>query len=269
MVVSAGASGAIFGIFGGLIGYLVVRRDVSPRWVLQLFRPGVIIYLAVDSLLGLAVPGIDGAGHVGGFATGCLCGLVLHRPWPPPPGNSGRLRRLAAACLVASGLVLIYATAAPSIRARVERDPAIAQVLQAWRKAVGDYNSFAEAIGPAVQEFDGIAKEFNGVVRRMNRPGFREESIARDLDRLISRADANENRLRAVTVEDPDLRKAHDHLASAQRHHARALESLRNSLTHDDLQLLQRPEGYEEHIDAGSKEVKSFEEQCGRLSQGP
>jgi rhomboid protease GluP len=97
MAISAGASGAIFGIFGGLIGYLIVRRDVSPRSVLELFRPGVIFYLAIDSLLGLAVPSIDGAAHLGGLATGCLCGLMLHRPWPPPIlAASAALARLAS-----------------------------------------------------------------------------------------------------------------------------------------------------------------------------
>ena len=257
MVISAGASGAIFGIFGGLIGYLVVRRDVSPRSVLQLFRPGVIVYLAVDSLLGLAIPGIDGAAHLGGLATGCLCGLVLHRPWPPPPANSGMLRRLVAACFVAFGLALVYVTAAAGIRARVERDPEIASFLHARQKAVGDYNSFAKAIEPTGQEFDDIAKEFEEVVRRMNRPNFLEEPITRELDRLISRADANENRLRAVTVDDPDLRNARDHLSSAQRHHVRALKSLRSFLKHEDQQLLHGPEGYEAQINAGSKDVRS------------
>jgi rhomboid protease GluP len=263
MVLSAGASGAIFGIFGGLIGYLVIRRDVSPRSVLQLFRPGVIAYLAVDSLLGLAVPGIDGAAHLGGLATGCLCGLVLHRPWPSPPTNSGLSRRFVAACFVACGLASVFMTAAGGIRARVERDPEIASFLHARQKALGDYGAFTKAIEPAAHEFNDIADGFNEVLRRMNRPNSLEELIARDLDRLISRADANENRLRAVAVADPDLRNARDHLASAQRHDIRALRSLRSFLKDEDQRLLGGPDGYEAHIEAASEDVRSYQKQLG------
>jgi hypothetical protein len=154
-------------------------------------------------------------------------------------------------------------TAAGGIRARVERDPEIAPFLHAQQKALGDYNAFTSAIEPAAHQFDDIAKEFNGVVRRMNRPSSPAAPIARDLDRLISRADANENRLRAVAVADPDLRNARDHLSSAQRHHVRALESLRSFLKNRDQRLLRGPDGYEVHIEAASEQVRSYQKQLG------
>jgi hypothetical protein len=97
----------------------------------------------------------------------------------------------------------------------------------------------------------------------MNTPGFLEESIARDLDRLISRAGANENRLRAVVADDPDLRSARDHLSSAQRHDVQALKSLRSFLKNEDQKRLSGPEGYEAHIEAASGDVRSYEKQVG------
>src|SRR5262249_25468824 len=91
---------------------------------------------------------------------------------------------------------------------------------------------------------------------------FLEEPITRALDRLISRADANEKRLRAVTVEDSDLRTARDHLATAQRHDVRAFHSLRKFIKVQDPQLLQGPEGYEAQIEAASKDLTSYRNQC-------
>ena len=187
---------------------------------------------------------------------------MLHRPWPSSPTNSGVLRRLVSACFVAFGLTLVYVTAAAGIRARVERDPGVAAFLHARQKAERDYNSFAKAIEPTGREFDDIAREFDEVVRRMNRPSLLEETITRDLDRLISRAEANEKRMGAVTIDDPDLRNAREQLSSAQRHNVRALKARRSFLKQQDQQLLHGPEGYEAQIDAGSKEVRSFREQC-------
>lgn len=221
MVVSAGTSGAIFGIFGALIGYLVAHRDVSPSSVLQLFRPGVIIYLVVDSLLGLTVPGIDGAAHVGGFATGCVCGLVLHRPWPSSPINSGKCRRLVAAFGLALGLLGILTATAGGIRTRIARDPKFSAYLRTLDKALADYRTFTTAMEPGCLEFDAISKQIDETVDRMDRLNLPKETISRELDALIARAVANESRLTGLAIQDPVLRLARDHIISAEQHSIR------------------------------------------------
>ena len=76
-VVSAGASGAIFGIFGGLGGYLVVRRREIPPTVLKQMRSGAITFIGYNILFGLLIPGIDMAAHLGGLATGFVCGSIM------------------------------------------------------------------------------------------------------------------------------------------------------------------------------------------------
>ena len=190
MVVSAGASGAIFGVFGGLIGYLVVRRDVSPTSVVQLFRPGFIIYLVVDSLLGLADSRIDGAAHLGGLATGCVCGLVLNRPWPPSPTSSDRRRRLAGACLLVVGLLFVYQAAARGGRAGIERDPKYGTYVHSRQNALADYTQFAEAIEPVAREFDAISGELDVLVQQLDWPFVAKDSLILALDRLVSRADS-------------------------------------------------------------------------------
>lgn len=67
--VSAGASGAVFGVIGGLIYAVIINRghlgDLSQRQLL--------ILAALSLYHGFVGSGIDNAAHVGGL----LCGLIL------------------------------------------------------------------------------------------------------------------------------------------------------------------------------------------------
>jgi len=75
-VISAGASGAIFGILGALIGFLLQRRDrltpLAKSLLLQL-----LFWAGLNIFLGFTVAMIDNAGHLGGLALGFLLGLGL------------------------------------------------------------------------------------------------------------------------------------------------------------------------------------------------
>lgn len=79
-VISAGASGAVFGVLGALLGYVLPRRDTIPMEVLSHFRSTVFGFLAFNLLFGLSVTFIDNAAHLGGFGVGTACGLLLSRP---------------------------------------------------------------------------------------------------------------------------------------------------------------------------------------------
>ena len=72
-VVSAGASGAIYGVVGGLFVYLTVRggfiNGVGQRQLIVM-----ILFMIYTSTIG---EGIDIAGHVGGLIVGLLLGLVF------------------------------------------------------------------------------------------------------------------------------------------------------------------------------------------------
>ncbi len=78
-VTSAGASGAIFGIIGGLLGFLALRHRDVPRAILKPMRVGAIGFVGYNTFFSLAIPGIDMAAHLGGLATGFVCGLLMTR----------------------------------------------------------------------------------------------------------------------------------------------------------------------------------------------
>ena len=85
---SVGASGAIFGILGAFV--FSVRR--SPRWRHERAARGivnqVIFWIVANIAIGLRIPQIDNAAHIGGLIAGLVLGVVLpHREPPPPPSG--------------------------------------------------------------------------------------------------------------------------------------------------------------------------------------
>jgi len=75
--VSAGASGAIFGLYGGLLGLLLLRRQIIPQEVLRPLLRGALVFLGYNLIYGLARAEVDLAAHFGGLVTGFLVGCVL------------------------------------------------------------------------------------------------------------------------------------------------------------------------------------------------
>jgi rhomboid protease GluP len=76
-VLSAGASGAVFGLIGGMLGFLVLGRGSMPAEVVKDLRSSGTAFVGYNLVFGFIVRGIDNAAHIGGLLAGCLCGLVL------------------------------------------------------------------------------------------------------------------------------------------------------------------------------------------------
>lgn len=91
--ISAGASGAIFGVLGALIGFLLRRRDRLTPAARSLLTQ-LVFWAGLNVFLGFSVPGIDNAGHLGGLAVGLVLGPFLDsreqqsrgQPRNPEPG---------------------------------------------------------------------------------------------------------------------------------------------------------------------------------------
>jgi rhomboid protease GluP len=73
---SAGASGAIFGLVGALAVYLARHRDILGRRGQRSLANAVVVIL-YNLMLSFTVPGIDVFGHVGGLAGGLVVGWLL------------------------------------------------------------------------------------------------------------------------------------------------------------------------------------------------
>lgn len=121
LVVSAGASGAVFGVYGALLGFLLRQRRAIPTQVLSRLRSGAIIFLGLNLMLGFSIEGIDMAAHLGGLVGGFLCGLALSHPLRRDAARRRWLRNGATA-LVGAALVLAAIVVLP----RIPEDPRVA-----------------------------------------------------------------------------------------------------------------------------------------------
>jgi rhomboid protease GluP len=106
MVVSAGASGAVFGVAGALLGLIAFRHDTIPREVLKHLRGSLGGFLAFNLIFGATAKGIDMAAHVGGVAAGLVCGLILSQPLSAAMMARRPLRNVVVAFVAAIALPL-------------------------------------------------------------------------------------------------------------------------------------------------------------------
>jgi len=80
---SVGASGAIFGVFGGLLSSVLVTRHVLPDDLYRRLRRALITFIGYSLAAGFLIPGVDNAAHLGGL----LAGLILGGALAFPPGR--------------------------------------------------------------------------------------------------------------------------------------------------------------------------------------
>lgn len=74
-VVSAGASGAIFGVIGGLLYAVIINRgrleDLSTRQL--------VVMIVCSLYFGFTSTGVDNAAHIAGLLIGIVMGILLYR----------------------------------------------------------------------------------------------------------------------------------------------------------------------------------------------
>lgn len=77
---SAGASGAIFGVYGAMLAFFLRRNTSIPPAVVRQQRASGLLFIAFNLMNGFSHAGIDNAAHLGGLSVGLAMGLVLARP---------------------------------------------------------------------------------------------------------------------------------------------------------------------------------------------
>lgn len=123
---SAGASGAVFGLLGaGLLVERTISRHMGKRW--QKRQVGAYTTMVVANLiLGMMIPQIDNAAHIGGLLAGiiltyALTRIVPNRLCPPHP-----LRGYGALLLIgALGITGAFVGVSPDFLQRRLEDKAI------------------------------------------------------------------------------------------------------------------------------------------------
>lgn len=74
--VSAGASGAIFGLFGALLFFGLIHK----RLFFQTMGTNLLVIIGINLVFGFTVPQIDNSAHLGGLIGGFIAAAILHLP---------------------------------------------------------------------------------------------------------------------------------------------------------------------------------------------
>jgi rhomboid protease GluP len=101
-VPAVGASGAIFGLLGGVLGYALRRGTFS--WQNPLIRQ-LLILLALNLYIGFSVPNISNTAHLGGLAGGFAFGWLV----APSIYSRKKLRAISPIALVLGAEILLLA----------------------------------------------------------------------------------------------------------------------------------------------------------------
>jgi len=111
---SAGASGAVFGVYGALLAFFARRPRDIPLDLLKRVAKGAASLLLYSLFMGAVMPFVDNSAHVGGLLGGAISGYLLARPFDPA------VRKLARPWQVAGVFIAVVAAlavlAAPLLR---------------------------------------------------------------------------------------------------------------------------------------------------------
>ncbi len=118
-IVSVGASGAIFGIYGGILAFLLMQRRAVNREAAGKIAKGAGVFLFYNLVYSLASPSVDMSAHLGGLAAGFLAGMPLARPLTPGRQKSYPLR---SALVAAVSLAVLAGVLAATQKAITPRD---------------------------------------------------------------------------------------------------------------------------------------------------
>jgi rhomboid protease GluP len=154
---SAGASGAIFGVLGGLLAYVIRFSDSIPRSIYLKHLRMAAVFICYNLFWGFTHRGIDNGAHVGGLIGGFMLACVL----APPIDDSGSPReRLimtfgasgAVACVVLGGLawMLSSLSARPNVQETMHFSEVLYQLGPTANKAAADLKTLAHV--PATVE---------------------------------------------------------------------------------------------------------------------
>ncbi len=126
MLVTVGASGAIFGVFGAIFAYSVAHRAQLDPEVRAKQMKSMGTFVALNLVIGFSIPQISLAAHIGGFVSGFVIAYLAERGIDVTDRDAAIARRfprvmlgsVLALAVVVAGLILLpksplaYATAA-------------------------------------------------------------------------------------------------------------------------------------------------------------
>jgi membrane associated rhomboid family serine protease len=197
-VVSVGASGAVFGVLGALLAFLLLQHHSVPATVVRGLRASTVAFAAYSLAFGFIQPGIDNAAHLGGLGCGGLLGAILARPLLSPARARLPWKRLAIALAATALLVfgLVRLVPPPSydyaLEQRMQEGAARftedeKTILGAWKEAAEKHRAGAIDNAELARRLHAFAEQWRVAAERLARARPSETSPSRERFGLLLR----------------------------------------------------------------------------------
>lgn len=178
-VVSAGASGALFGLFACFVEEAIFSNGVSIKEVFRPARIVLLIAVVVSCVYGAFIPGVDNAAHLGGFLAGALLSAFFRRDLSKPwKGRDSLVTGFALTLLIVGASAMYFSVRSkPDFLGRLEYQNAVPLLRQ---------NKFKEALVYLNKSLDKIqdASIYFDRAEAFNKLGRYEEAL-RDCDSAL------------------------------------------------------------------------------------
>ncbi len=178
-VVMAGASGAVFAVYGALMGYMTVHRKSMPSGV-KAIRQSAMGFVFYNLVFGMMTPGISNSAHLGGLISGLALGAIVARPLNPEE----RLQRTGpttfVGILVATVVIIVGIAIVPKNSGDMEAQKRFIEVWTQSEKEEVRLNTVFETLRQQAAANQLTDAEYATRLDRDFIPAF--EKIVRDLE---------------------------------------------------------------------------------------
>lgn len=246
--VSAGASGAIFGVFGGLLGILIIERHRFPAFIFHALKRFAVSFVGINVLIGFTVPFIDNAAHIGGLVTGLVCGMVLRRSLPAAGEQAvdesafSFLRRWAGA-IVLSGL--LYWGGVQAIE-HVRRVPLV------------DYAYLMDRLQPLGDQYDRDSAELTKLTEQIHNTDAEREKLGKAARLIIESNGSLERAVAKLRPQTESVEELHNLFLQAVAFRSKALELLVDFAESGDTEHLLGELGYRSVTEKSNSALEQF-----------
>jgi len=163
--VSAGASGAVFAVYGAIIAFVIVRRGSFPKATAMAVLQSAVVFVGVNVVFGLSKSGISNAAHLGGLGSGLVLGAIMARPIERTVRKRQAIWRLAAGATISCIALAIMIVAIPKSGLDMPAELAIERALNIVTKGQDTANSQATALAKKYENAEEKNAEYAAALR--------------------------------------------------------------------------------------------------------
>lgn len=239
-IVSVGASGAVFGVYGALLAALLLRKDLLPLSIAKKLQASASVMIIYSLFNGMTKVGIDNAAHIGGLVAGVLIGAAL-----VIPARRALVAATATLVLIGAGAVRAIEVAEPF------RDDL------PYRQFIKHYGMDEPKLNAQLQQLAARAREIPS------------EAFAKTLEtELIPRWQAHDQAISRLVHVSPRMRPVRDALARFIHLRHESLLLLRDAARFDDVKKFAEFQNRNAEIAAVAAEIARMGAQASKKGGG-